>query len=336
MEYDPHEPGRRVSEYLKITDDEDFFLRLNAVLQDADLSSAGQDIDVSGLPIIYIVGAPRSGTTLLSQIISRYLPVGFINNLIARFWMKPSVGIRLSEVLLGSDARHEISFQSRFGTTKKIQEPHEFGYFWRYWLKLDQAPTHKLSPDLLASLDKEGLKAALEKEMLASFQMPVVFKNVICGLQAAFLTKIHPSSLFIHISRDPFITAASILKSRHERFGSYDTWWSLKPSTWPFPSCENDPAAEVAMQVCECRREIDEELSKPGVHALRLTYEGLCEKPLQFLEQLCRALEGLGQKMKPFDEPLPPLHSSRKAEIPEIMIEKLKLAIDKTFHKERS
>ncbi|MEN6624117.1 MAG: sulfotransferase [Smithella sp.] len=334
MEYDPHEPGKRVLKYLKITDDEDFFLKLNAALQNADLSNSEREIDVSDLPIIYIVGAPRSGTTLLSQLISRYLPVGYINNMIARFWMRPSVGIRLSEVLLGGDARREITFQSSFGTTRKIQEPHEFGYFWRHWLSLDQSPTHKLSPDLLTSLDKKGLKVALEKEILTSFQRPVVFKNVICGLQAAFLTEIHPLSLFIHISRDPFITAASILKSRQARFGSYDTWWSLKPSTWPFSQYGKDASSEVAMQVYECRREIDEELSKPNVQVLQMTYEDLCGQTLHSLERICGALERLGQEIRPLGNDISPLHPSKKTDLPDNMIDQLNKSINKIFHKE--
>ena len=336
MEYDPHEPGKRTLKYLKITDDEDFFCKLNTVLQSADLLNSEKDIDASNLPIIYIVGAPRSGTTLLSQIISRYLPVGYINNLIARFWLRPAVGIRLSEVLIGENGRNEITFQSSFGTTRKIQEPHEFGYFWRQWFNLDQAPTHKLSTTFVNSLDREGLKAALEKEILMSFQRPVVFKNVICGFQASYLTAIHSRSLFIHISRDPLTTAASILKSRKERFGSYDVWWSLKPSSWPFLQHDRDPSTEVALQVYECRREIDEELLKPNVHGLHVTYEELCERPLFVLSQICQALEKMGYPMKPIEQIIPEFYASSKLQVPEEMFDKLRLTMKNIFNKEKS
>jgi hypothetical protein len=329
MQIDPHEPGVRHARYAKCASAENFFEAVNRHLADAVLprsSTLG-----TGFPLIYIVGAPRSGTTLLHQLLSRHLPVGYINNLIARFWLRPSVGIWLTKTLLGEDARHKITFHSWFGTTQKIHEPHEFGYFWRHWLKLDQARTHKLSPSRLKLINRDGLKEALESEILGSFNLPVVFKNVICGLQADFLTEIHPLSLFIHIKRDPFITAASILKSRHKRFGSYDTWWSLKPSTWPFSQNNNDASSEAAMQVYECRREIDEELSKPRVHALKLTYEELCDQPAHSLERICNALERFGKKIKPLTQQIPPLRQSRKISLPRTMQDRLNIVIEKLF-----
>ena len=49
---------------------------------------------------IHIIGAPRSGTTLLSQLLLSYTQVGYINNLIAAFWNAPLYGIHLSKKLL--------------------------------------------------------------------------------------------------------------------------------------------------------------------------------------------------------------------------------------------
>ena len=54
------------------------------------------------------------------------------------------------------------------------------------WLQLDQTPTHHLSALALAKLDRVGLQYALQQEILASFNCPVVLKNIICGLHAAF------------------------------------------------------------------------------------------------------------------------------------------------------
>jgi hypothetical protein len=42
------------------------------------------------------VGVPRSGTTLLYQLIARFLRVGFITNRMARYWMTPIAGAMLS------------------------------------------------------------------------------------------------------------------------------------------------------------------------------------------------------------------------------------------------
>ena len=50
-------------------------------------------------PTLHVVGPPRSGTTLLMQLLAAHLEVGYINNLIAAFWRAPLYGIRLSKKL---------------------------------------------------------------------------------------------------------------------------------------------------------------------------------------------------------------------------------------------
>jgi hypothetical protein len=316
MQFDPHEHGTRIARYAKNQSDEDFFLALNSVLASAELPLPGGAVEGGLLPMVYMVGAPRSGTTVLSQIVCRYLPVGYINNLISRFWLRPSVGIRMSTAILGAESRREISFQSLHGTTRGLSDVHEFGYFWRHWLRLDHAPTHHLTPEMLAGVDRAGLKRALENEILASFQSVFAMKNVICGFHAEFLTGIHPKSLFVNITRDPHAAAASILKVRKERYGSYEAWWSLKPSTYPFPVPPDDAAAEVAMQVMECRREFAEEFARPGVHSLSLTYEDLCAEPLRAIEAICEALEGMGYVIRPLSADIPPMAPSSGTSLP--------------------
>lgn len=299
MKFDPHEPGTRRNSFAKDGVHEDFFSALNQALFRAELPTLPVDDSVRAMPLIYIVGAPRSGTTLLSQLISRHLPVGYISNLVARFWLRPSVGIRLSAALFADDERRKISLRSTHGTTDGVSNPHEFGYFWRHWLKLDAAPTHHLSNKMLAAVDAVGLKNALENEILAAFHRPVLFKNVICGFHAEFLTHLHPASLFVYIARDAEAAVASILKVRQERFGSYKTWWSLMPSTYPFSPTPRDPVEEVVRQVFDCRHEMESELNKPGVSSLFVSYEALCRDPRGVLDQIVQQLQHLGYNVDP-------------------------------------
>src|SRR5678815_1019577 len=83
-------------------------------------------------PTIHVIGVPRSGTTLITQLLSSFLDIGYINNLIAAFWKAPLFGIELSKKLLGT--QYLSNFSSSFGRTNNIYEPHEFGYFWNYHL----------------------------------------------------------------------------------------------------------------------------------------------------------------------------------------------------------
>jgi hypothetical protein len=243
--------------------------------------------------------------------------VGYINNLIARFWLRPSAGVRLSRALLGEKARERVELRSTHGVTHELEGPHEFGYFWRHWLPLDQSLSHHLDDKALAMVDEHGLTAALEGEILAAFGTPVVLKNNTLGFHAGFLTRLHPNSLFVHIKRDPLAAAASILKCRLERFGSYEAWWSLKPSTFSSIAAESDPAAQVARQTIDCRHETEQALSAPGVRALALDYHDLCADPGAALEAITCALGDMGKRLEICGHPLPKLseaHASPLAE----------------------
>jgi hypothetical protein len=311
--FDPHEAGGRLGAHAKNQSDEDFLHSLNEHVRHLPVDAAVDEDTAERLPIVYIVGAPRSGTTLLSQVASRYLEVGYINNLIARFWLRPSVGIRLSAICLGPDARRAISFSAMHGVTREIEGPHEFGYFWRHWLGLDAAETHHLTPEESSRVDVDGLRRTLVGEILASFDLPVVFKNVICGFQARLLSAAHPRSLFVHIHRDPVATACSILAARKARYGDETVWWSLKPAAFAEVRRADTPLGEIAAQVYHCRREMDQELASDGVNSLDVSYEALCASPLAVLQQISERVAALGTAIAHVDRPVERLTASLQA-----------------------
>jgi hypothetical protein len=320
---DPHDAGPRQHAYAKDEREEVLLASMNAALERAEIPTIHSTAMPEHLPIIYIVGVPRAGGTVLSQLVSRYLPLGYINNFIARFWLRPSVGIRLYQSLFGNDRRQEIALRSRHGVSEGIHGPHEFGYFWRHWLQLDRSPTHHLTSDALERLRdtgrSDGLKQALEQEILCTFNTGIVFKNVICGFQAHYLTQLHPRSLFVYIRRDPFELATSILHARRERYGTYEAWWSLKPSTFPFDVPTNDAAAQVARQVLDCQREFDQELSRPGVRRIEIRYDGLCQRPVAALQEICAALRTFDVGIKPLTDEIPALTPSEPRRLPAAM-----------------
>ena len=304
---DPHEPVPRLPRHAKDAGQERFLSELNDWIARMPIDES-VSASAAALPLVYVVGAPRSGTTLASQLLAKYLDVGYIDNLIARFWRRPIVGIRLSQICLGAEARRSISLQSTYGVTAGLAGPHEFGYFWRYWFDLDHAPTHHLTPAELERVDTDGLGRVLRHELLGGFDRPTVFKNVICGFQARLLSRVHANSLFIHVTRDPMATAGSILAARLARYGTHNAWWSLKPGTFDTISRIAEPAAQVARQVLDCRAELAEELASPGVHAITIGYETLCQHPDAQLERVCEAVRQLGGDLRPLSavEPLEP------------------------------
>lgn len=125
----------RENKYLKDPVEENFTRQVNEALLQLEKSTY-HDCTIKH-PFIFVFGLPRSGTTLLTQLLASTLNLGFINNFVARFWLAPVTGIRLARSLkLESQAN---SFRSEFGATAGLGDIHEFGYFWRHWLKIGRA-----------------------------------------------------------------------------------------------------------------------------------------------------------------------------------------------------
>ena len=126
----------RAEAYKKNTDVEEMIRHMNDVLATTELYIP------SGIerPTIFIFGLPRSGTTLIYQLVSQCLDIGYINNLMARFWRAPIHGITLSQEVLLSNTSN--SYESDLGRTNAPNAPHEFSYFWQENLLFCCHPLH--------------------------------------------------------------------------------------------------------------------------------------------------------------------------------------------------
>lgn len=293
MRADPHELGRRTTRFSKDDSIEEIFWRLNEAIRGIEV---GTSTGVKIPPLVFIVGVPRSGTTLLSQLVSRFLNIGYIDNITARFWANPVLGIRMSRAVLGSDSRSRIRLRSVHGTTEEPWGPHEFGYFWREMFGLDRSSTHNLSPQERQNVDEQILSNRL-KEIAVEFAQPVVFKNPICGFQASLIEKCYPNCLFVCTERDDDEVLESIRRTRAERFGSEEVWWSLKPSTFPDISNLKPAERQIRAQIRDCRAEFSDELARLATAAMTVSYGEMRRNPFGVLDQLCDRLTSMGSEI---------------------------------------
>lgn len=232
-------------------------------------------------PTIHIIGAPRSGTTLLIQLLAERLGVGYINNLIAAFWKAPLFGIALSNQLLNTDFRS--SYSSKFGRTNRIQEPHEFGYFWNYHLNYDDFLQKDVTHE--NSIDWERLATVL-KNMCRAIDKPVVFKSFLLGFHAARLVEQLPKSCFIYVRRNLIDNALSILKMRRNYVGDVDEWASIKPKQYSFLK-DRDRYVQVMGQVLFLEYEYFKQLEQiPDKNKLIIDYTDLCSQPDTILNEV--------------------------------------------------
>jgi len=164
---------QRKASYYKNPEEENFLLRINKLLQQQEIQTY-KEVEIK-YPFLFVFGLPRSGTTLLSQLIAHSFDIGYINNIAARFWLAPVYGIKLSDTIIGSAKQSD--FRSHYARTANVSDIHEFGYFWRYWLKKEKIEEIIASKQMESQIDWVGLKRTLAN-VQSEFNKPMVFKNI--------------------------------------------------------------------------------------------------------------------------------------------------------------
>lgn len=271
LAYRRREDPELAAAYRKDAAEEDFLERMNRLLG-ADERAGYRDLP-ERLPTLHVIGAPRSGTTLLYQVIASGLDVGYVNNLIAAFWLAPVAGVRLSRKLGLADAASS-SFASSFGRTRGIAEPHEYGYFWNHHLRYPDLSER--DPDHGATIDWDGLRRAIVA-MAEADGRPMAFKPMLLVWHLEEMARRMPRTCYVWIRREARDTALSLLRMRRSLLGDERGWASLRPRGVPDDA---PPWEQVAAQVVLLERTIERAAARLGPgRVLPVRYERLCADP---------------------------------------------------------
>lgn len=272
---------KRKAEYYKDRSDEDFFLGMNKFLQTRE-SEMYRDYDIEQ-PIIFIFGLPRSGTTLMAQLIAYSQDVGYIDNLAARFWLAPVHGIRLSKSVLAH--AEKVSYQSEYARTSGAADIHEFGYFWRYWLKKETVADNARAKEREDRIDWTGLKKTLAN-MQREFARPMLFKNMFGAYHLKRLYQTLGKVLYVYIQRDPLDVAVSILDARRKHYSDPNNWWSNIPVEYDELK-DLDYWEQIAGQTFYLNRFYSREINLYAPeNTVKVDYEELCLNPSAILEMV--------------------------------------------------
>lgn len=300
--YKENENKLRDEKFAKDQAEENFLESLNNTLKTRE-ESCYSEIS-NRFPFIFLVGLPRSGTTFATQLIAQTLDIGYINNLIARFWKAPVQGIMLSNIIL--DDNPEFDFNSSYGKTSSVNNIHEFSYFWLEWLKMEHIPPY--DPEKASKeINWEGLKKTL-LNMAAAFGKGIVFKGLNPGYHINKLNQLLPQSLFIYLERNLGDVAYSLYKARIEYYKDPNKWWSAYPIEYNLLK-DLSYQEQIAGQVHYLRKYyLDQFQSLPDSQKLIVNYEQTCSKPNQFIDKIIEKMNK-GKKMS--------AHVTRNHELPQ-------------------
>ena len=256
----------------------------NRCLQSLEIDYFARAASIPDPELVLLAYVPRSGSTLLSQLLASSGRFNYVSNFQARFWLAPYLGGML-ERSISPRVPQSISLSSRYGLTTTSSSPNEFSYFWKHWLQLDDSTTDTLSEQQWSHIDVEALR--LELRLIGSLHAgPLMFKKEWLGMNAGHLLREFPTARVIHVRRKPLDVACSIYRARTEVYGSEDHWWAGRPSNfaelqglaWP---------DQIAGQIHGILQDIDQWQQPLADRIFTVDYETLVSSPESTLQEVC-------------------------------------------------
>jgi len=205
---------------------------------------------------VFIIGAPRTGSTILYQAITNELDVLYVDNLACSLHRNLFFGVWLSRKIFKSKPHN--NFKAEHGNTSMYgaHAPSECGGFWYRWM-----PKNRHFVDEGDIDDKAINEIRREITSVINYHdKPVVFKNMNAALRMRVLIKIFPKAKFIWIKRDPLYVSQSILKVRKKVNADTNTWWSLMPRNYESLK-KMTPIEQVVGQVYSIEQQIHKDKS---------------------------------------------------------------------------
>ncbi len=237
-------------------------------------------------PILLVIGAPRSGTTLVSQTMARYLNVSYFTNLTSLFPLSPVTATRMFG---RRHSRPSGSFQNFYGQTAGLYGPHDGFFLWNRWLGEDRySPRTDLTPDAVAAMRH------FFDVWCATFAQPLLNKNNRNTSCVSLLARALPRARFIVVRRNPFRVAQSLVQARQQVQGDKRFGWGLRASE---RSESGDPLGyidDVCRQVLQIDEQLDEQLRQVSrQRVIEITYEGFCADPAGALRAISGSVDGV-------------------------------------------
>ncbi len=231
---------------------------------------------------IFILGVPRSGTTLFYQLLTDHYRVEYIDNLAHTFYRTLFTGVQLSHYFF-NEQPHQ-SFSSSAGKTEAAgwHAPNEAPRFWYRFMSRDKP---RVGPDQLPQGEQRILRDTLTA-IMEKYGRPLIMKNLFNNERVPLLKALFPRARFFHVERDKVATALSIYRERKKLGIPDEAWWSARPAN--YRSLMKLPLVErIAAQVHHLDEQIRRDLGTLAPERVEsIRYEDLCSDPLSLLHQL--------------------------------------------------
>jgi hypothetical protein len=259
-------------------------------------------------PCLFILGPPRSGSTIIYQLLTALLDVAYIDNLSNLAWENPFTGFQISRLFLRD--RPHSSFRSQYGQTSQdgLHAPAEalFPYKWfpkgKHYTELD---------DLDETRIRDFRKTIFS--ILNVAKKPLVIKNLSFSLRLQVLRAILPDSRYIVVRREPLFTAQSLLLTMRTNPPESGKVWGILPKDYEKIS-GLEPHELVVRQIYMIEEQIIDDLKQVDQgKVLYIDYEDL-ESGLNPILEEVRSLLGI-ETQTDRGMPVPAFHARNEVRI---------------------
>mgnify|MGYP006283117197 CR=1 FL=1 len=228
-------------------------------------------------PPLFIVGAPRSGTTLV------YLHI--INNM--NFAYFPNISKEhpqacVSYSVIGKLFKHySVTYESSYGIVRGSMAPSDGWDIFHRWF-----PKYDYSSDINDNKLFELKNIVRMHECI--FKAPFANKNNSNSVRIKHLSSLFPNAIFLHVHRDIPSSVMSLLESREKHGTEENEWWGVPPPKYydKIFSTDLERAVYQIWGVNEHILNVFDTLSSNST--ISVSYEEFCLEPLKLLEVISK------------------------------------------------
>ena len=240
-------------------------------------------------PQLFILGLPRSGTTLVYQYIVHRLNVSYFTNGVGKYFLSPCLTTFIQKNKCGI---YRSDFRSNYGKVLGSNAPREAGDFWGRFFGFEKY----ISFEELSFKDIRTMQNTIACIQNVFGNKPFVNKNVKHMLRIDALSKVFPKSYFLLLERNLNDVALSNIRAKYRALKNPKEWWSVKPQNYEL--LKNFPIAnQVASQLVALNKKIKDDLLKvPSHRLLHLSYEQFCNEPENLINSLSSSFISSGYR----------------------------------------
>lgn len=270
----------------------------------------------SDSPSLFILGLPRSGTTLVYQYIVHRLTVAYFTNGVGRYYLAPCLATWAQHTL---HPTYRSDFTSDYGSVSGAMAPHEAGRFWGRFFGFEEY----ITPNQVSPQDRRLMRRTIAFVQRLFGDVPFVNKNVKHILRLPALHAVFPNALFLRVQRDRTDVALSLLRARHDNLDDPTNWWSARPPN--YRALQHLPLDEqIARQLAVLDEKMDADLSAlPSEQVLSIDYQTFCACPDDFIQSIQSRLPRIQYRNEKVEQ-FPPSTNTPQSDQEEQLVQRIK------------